>query len=103
MEKTYESDIRKLSQHLFWDVDRDAVFFDKHRKLIIQRVLDYGLWNDWKIILNYYGLNQIAETAVTIRELDPRSVSLISVLTDIPKEKFLCYTMKQSTPKHWDF
>jgi hypothetical protein len=103
MAKIDNFDIKRLSKHLFWDVDRDLVSFEEHKKLVIQRVLDYGLLEDWVIILNFYGIQQIAETAMTLRELDPKSISFISVLTDIPKENFLCYTMKQSMPQHWNF
>ena len=77
--------------------------FDKNKKLIIQRTLDYGLVSDWKIILNHYGIKKIAATAITLKELDKKSMSFISLLSGISVDKFLCYTTKQSTPKHWDF
>ena len=95
--------INDLSKHLFWDVDRSKLDFKKNKKSIIQRVLDYGLINDWRIIYDYYGINEIAETATTLRDLDKKSISFISLLSNIPKEEFLCYTTKQLIPKHWDF
>lgn len=95
--------IQNLSNHLFWDVNTQKIDFDKNKKLIIQRTLDYGLMSDWEIILSYYGIQQIAETAITLRDLDKKSLSLISLLSGIPKEKFLCYTTKLSIPKHWNF
>ena len=96
-------EITDLSSHLFWDVDNKNLSLIKNQKLIIQRVLDYGLINDWKIIMDYYGIEKIAETATKIKDLDKKSVAFISTLSNIPKEKFLCYTMRQSHPKHWDF
>lgn len=95
--------ISKLSDHIFWDVDKDTLDAQKNKRLIIQRVLDYGLLNDWNMIKNYYGVNEIAQTATTLRELDPRSLSFISQISKIAPENFLCYTTIRSQPKHWNF
>lgn len=95
--------IDNLSQHLFWDVDGGKLDFDKDRKFIIHRVLDYGLLTDWKIISDYYGIPAIAKTTLSIKDLDKKSASFIALLSGIPKEKFKCYTSKQSTQKHWNF
>lgn len=92
-----------FSGHLFWDVDINKLCFEKNRKFIIHRVLDYGLINDWQIISAYYGIDQIAEVAITIKDLDKKAMTFISLLSKIPKENFLCYTTQQSIPKHWNF
>lgn len=96
-------DISKLSEHLFWDVDKDILDAQKNKRLIIQRVLDYGLMQDWYMIKDHYGVDEIAQTATTLKELDPRSLSFISQISKIPLENFLCYTTIQSQPKHWNF
>ena len=95
--------IPKLSDHLFWDVDKDMLDVQKHKRLIIQRVLDYGLMQDWHIIKDHYGVGEIAQTATTLKELDPKSLSFISAISKIPAENFLCYNTIQSRPKHWNF
>ena len=94
---------KNLSKHLFWDINAHNLDPQKNKKQIIQRVLDYGLISDWQIIYNYYGINKITKTALTIRDLDKKSASFISLLSKIPKEKFLCYTIQQSIPRHWNF
>ena len=98
-----DCEIDNLSKHLFWDVNKSNLSLENNKKLVIQRVLDYGLINDWKIIYNYYGIEEIAKIAVAIKDLDKKSISFISVLSNTPIEEFLCYTTKQSIPKHWDF
>jgi len=95
--------ITDFSKHLFWDIDRTKLDFEKNNAFIIERVLDYGLINDWNIIYDYYGIEKIAKVSTKLRNLDKKSISFISTLSKIPKEKFLCYTAKQSSPKHWDF
>lgn len=101
--KKITNSIKDLSKHLFWDTELKKLDFEKNKKIIISRVLDYGLINDWKIIYKYYGIKRIAEITMTIRNLDKKSVSFIASLSKIPIEKILCYTTKQSIPKHWDF
>lgn len=98
-----EIKLEHLSKHLFWDVNINELDVQKHRKQIIHRVLDYGLISDWQIIRDYYGIGQIAESALTIKDLDKKSASFIALISKIPKEKFACYATKQSAPKHWDF
>ena len=95
--------INKLSPHLFWDVDSQKLDFQKNKKLIIQRTLEYGLISDWNIIIHHYGITEMAKTATLLKDLDKKSVSFISLLSGIPKEEFLCYSTKQSIPKHWNF
>ncbi len=95
--------LKTLSPHLFWDVDKNLLDFETDKKLIIQRVLQYGLLNDWNIIFTYYGISEIANTAKTLKDLDRKSISFISLLSNLPKEEFLCYTIKQSTLPPWNF
>lgn len=95
--------INDLSSHLFWDVDSTSLDFSQNERLIIQRVLDYGLFSDWKILINQYGIEKIARVATQLKDLDKKSISLISLLSGIPRKKFKCYTIKQSTNQHWHF
>jgi len=98
-----KSQITNLSPHLFWDVDKDNIDLEKNKKFIIHRVLEYGLLRDWQFIYSHYGIEDISNTVINIKDLDKKSLSFISLLSKVPKEKFLCYTLMQSTPQHWNF
>jgi len=100
---TGNKDISELSDHLFWDVQRTKLDPQKNKKLIIHRVLDYGLMQDWKFITMYYGLDNILNTARQIRDLDPKTASFLAHLSNTSVSDFLCYTTKQSTKQHWNF
>jgi hypothetical protein len=101
--KNINIDIKRLSPHLFWDVDAETISFERHGEFIVKRVLDYGLMKDWEILHQNLGIEKIANIAVTIKDLDPRSLSFISTLSKTPKEEFQCYTFQQSIPPHWNF
>jgi hypothetical protein len=92
---------KQFSQHLFWDIDINTLDFSKHKAYIVNRVMQYGLFNDWKIILEIYGLSSITDIAKNIRDLDQKSMEFLSLLSNIPREDFLCYTQMPSTQKHW--
>ncbi len=93
--------IQDFSKHLFWDTDRSKLDFEKSKTFIIKRALQYGLINDWEIIYNYYGIDEIANTMLNVRDLDEKSMNFIAKLANIPKEQFLCYTTKQLNRLHW--
>lgn len=101
MEETIE--INKLSSHLFWDVDKETLSFDKNAEFVVGRIMDYGLMEDWIVLRNSIGIQKIAEIAMNIRDLDPKSLHFIATLANIPIEKFRCYTIQQSIPPHWNF
>ena len=49
------------------------------------------------------GIKVISDTATTLRSLDPKAMSFISAITNIPKEQFRCYALRQSSQRHWTF
>lgn len=95
--------ISLLSPHLFWDTDINDIDIEQHKQFIIGRVVGYGTISDWRIIHEHIGLEEIGRLAKEIRDMDAKSCSFLSLVTNIPKEEFKCYTLKQSVPPHWNF
>jgi hypothetical protein len=98
--------LRKLplfSRHLFWDVPKESVNLEKHSEFIIKRVLEYGLIDDWNFIKDYYGLQKIVDIAKKFRELEPRALSYLSVISKTPKEEFKCYNYQQLNQAYWNY
>lgn len=90
-----------FSPGLFWDVDWSKLDMDQHARFIVQRVLEYGFYKDWRVILGYYGLNRIVSTAQQFRTLDPRALAFLCALSSTSKEQYRCCTTKLSTPGPW--
>ncbi len=93
----------KFSNNLFWDTSLENIDLEEHAPYVIQRTLEYGMTEDWKLLLAYYGLDRIKKEAIQLRTLEPKALSYISALTNTPKNKFRCYTLKQSMPTHWNY
>ena len=85
-------DLTQLSPHLFWDVNHESVSWNTHKEFVVERILDYGLTEDWLLLRRHLGIAEIAEIASHSRNLSPRSLAFISALSKKPKEEFRCYT-----------
>ena len=68
--------IYQFTPNFFWDTDLSMLSMDNHSTYIIQRTLEYGQMNDWRLINQYYGLQKIVEECKQIRTLDPVCHSL---------------------------
>ena len=100
MDKTIT--INDFSKHLFWDVDLDGFDFEKHKVHLINKVLEYGLINDWNLLKKVYGLETIKEVSLNLRSLDAVTLSYLSALFNIDKREFRCYKHKQMYPTYWN-
>ncbi len=94
--------INDLSDYLFWDMDKSAVNFVKSKKSIIYKVLEFGTTNDWKIIKEVYGLEEIKKAAITFRSLDPVTLAFLANYFHLNKSDFRCYTNKLSVQNFWN-
>jgi hypothetical protein len=98
-----ELNIGQLSSHLFWDVDIHTLSFNENKQFILKRIIEYGFLSDWLALTNHMGIEEIADVLSSCRELDPRALSFIASLSKRSKDKFLCSTTQQSSPRYWNF
>lgn len=91
----------KIRKELFWDVDSDKMDEKKNRRLIIERVIKQGNLQELNSIIDFYGKFGIGETIKTLNYIDPKTLNFFSLFLNIPKNKFKCYTRKQSINQHW--
>ena len=89
-----EEYISKLSLYLFWDIDITKADMDTCPAQIIQRVLEYGQWEDWQLIRSYYGLDKIVSICKSLRTLDP--------ISNTSKEEYRCYHESLRNPTIWN-
>jgi len=90
-----------FSKNLFWDIDPAELDPKRHIKYIVSRVLEIGTFDDWVLLCHHYTLATIIKIAQTLRAVDPKSLAFLSVVGHVPIETFRCYTLKQSSQKHW--
>jgi hypothetical protein len=98
-----EFDINNLSEHLFWDIDRKSLDFQKNKTTIIERVFTRGNLQDLQIVIQFYGVETIKQEIVKAGFLDKKTLNFASIFLNIPKNEFKCYTKIQSKQVHWNF
>lgn len=83
--------IDRFSKILFWDIDLNEADMDKYPAHFIQRVLEYGTMDDWRLLRSYYGLHKIVEECKHLRTLDPVCLSYICAISHTNPEEYRCY------------
>ena len=78
--------IQGFSDNIFWDVDRDHIDLSLHAPYVVQRVLEYGQIGDWKLLLAYYGLDEIVSISKNLRSLETRALAFISTISRTPQD-----------------
>lgn len=91
-----------LRKELFWDVEYDNLDVEKHKRIIIERVLTLGNLDEFMFILNTFSTNTLVDEIKKIAWLDPKTLSFVVSFFNIDKKNLRCYTKKQSTISHWN-
>jgi len=92
--------IESLSQYLLWDMDKKQLDAAKHSVQLIQRILERGTLDDWKLTRDFYGMDKIVTDCKRMRTLNPKALSFICALSDTKKEDYRCYQLRQSLQTH---
>lgn len=93
----------QLPKRLFWDIDPSTLDWHKNARFIIQRVIQRGSIEEWKVLKDVYGLPFIKNEILKIRTLDPKTFHFFAAYFDIQKTDFRCFTTRQSIPKHFNY
>ena len=86
-----------FSKYLFWDTYSTKVDLERNSPYVVQRVLEYGELSDWRLLLEYYGLERIVEISKQLRSLDPKALSFLCVVSQTHEEDYRCYSQTPLT------
>jgi len=81
-----------FSRHIFWETDFDAIDWKKKEGYVIEKVVEYGNLEDWKLLKQLYGMDKIKEAVLNARYLRKKTSHFFSQIFDEPIENFRCYT-----------
>lgn len=95
--------MHKFSKQLFWDVNPENLDFEKHKAFIVQRVLEYGLMEDWKALNKTIKKAELIEIIKNLRYLDLITMHFVSNFYKIPLDDLRCYKQKQLAGHFWDY
>jgi hypothetical protein len=93
----------QLRTSLFWDTDIQTIDFQQHKASIIERIIMRGRWDEFKIMLAFYGKEVVKQVILDARYLDKYSLAFCSTIFQTPINQFRCYKLAQSNPTLWGF
>ena len=91
-----------LRKELFWDIDFDNLNIEKHKRLIIERVITLGELDEFHYILMIYGKHVIKQIIMELGYLDPKTMNFVTTYFGMSKKQLRCYTKKLSVQQHWN-
>ncbi|MEJ0104694.1 MAG: hypothetical protein WDO19_20005 [Bacteroidota bacterium] len=92
-----------ISKKAFWDIRFEDLDFEKNKEYIIAKVFEYGKWKDMLAITHYYGEKEVKEALKKSYNLSNNTIVFASIIFNLPKQEFQCYTQKQLQKKPWPF
>lgn len=69
-----ELKISEFRASLFWDIDKSKLDFEANAVHIIEKAINKGTWEDFKLVLDYYGREMVAKTVKNLRYMDKRTL-----------------------------
>ena len=88
-------------KRIFWDVNFEALDYDKKAGFIIERVFERGDVEDIRQCRRYYGDEVIQKILTNSRWISLPVICLASALFNNQLTDYKCYNMAQSNPAHW--
>lgn len=96
MSKTVDKPV--FNKRIFWDVDFEALDYDKKSSFIVERVFERGDVDDIRQCRRYYGDEKVTDVLLNAKYLPERRLHLAAAVIDRPYTQFRCYTLKQLNP-----
>lgn len=91
-----------FSPHLFWEVYKSKLDFEKNKEQIVYQVVEYGLMHDWLLLQKVYPPEKLKAIATSLRALDKKTLSYLAHHFNVEKTEFRCYTESQSPQNFWN-
>lgn len=101
--KMEKQNIPNLSKRIFWDIDVDTLDYEKDRVYIIDKVMNYGLWEDFVALMQFYKKDIVKQEIVKSPYLKKDVINFLCFYFDLKLTDFECYTRRQSQEPHWNY
>jgi len=84
----------QFRKELFWDINFSTLDIEKHKNLIVERVLSFGNLDEFNYLLSLYSYQTIKQINTQLGYLDPKTIAFVSGFFKIDKMKMRCYIQK---------
>ena len=87
-----------FNKRIFWDVNFEALDYDKKASFVIERVFERGDVDDIRQCRRYYGDEKVTEALLNAKYLPLSTTYLAAAVIDRPLTDFRCYKLRQLNP-----
>jgi hypothetical protein len=84
-----------FNKRIFWDVNFEALDYDKKSSFVIERVFERGDVDDIRQCRRYYGDEKVAQALLNAKFLSLATTYLAAAVIDRPLTDFRCYKLRQ--------
>lgn len=88
--------LAQLQPELFWDIDPNSLDWNKHKQLIVERVLERGSYKSFQITEEHYGLEEMKKLICRMTYMHPKDMAFVKIYFQLKSEDLKCYTAKRS-------
>ncbi|MBO0938195.1 hypothetical protein J2I47_16705 [Fibrella sp. HMF5335] len=92
-----------ISATAFWDVDVNMIDFDKRSLFVMEKVANYGTWDDFIQLVRFYGTERFRREIVKAAYLKKDVINFLCVIYNLSPQDFICYTRRQSQNLPWTY
>lgn len=90
-----------LNKALLWDFGEKDYDVNKHKIIIIQRVVEYGALSDWCFIVKNYDEDSIISIIKQMPSLSNKSINFVCKVFNLDKSDLKCCTKAPWRVQHW--
>lgn len=84
-----------LSKKAFGEVPFEKIDFDGQARFVMEKVFNFGSWDNQIALIRYYGLDNIKKEVVHVPYFRKPVLAFLYFYFNLPKSAFKCYTKKQ--------
>jgi hypothetical protein len=93
--------IPNLSKTAFLDVNFEQLDYENRSAFIMEKVFNYGLWEDQLAVVKYYGKERVKREIVKGVYFKKKVFRFLCVAFDLEPTDFTCYIRRQSTAQNF--
>lgn len=91
----------EINPALLWDFGQKKIDYKKHKRIIVQRVVEYGGPEDWAKMFSLYSENEIIAEIKELVGLSALNANFVCKLFNLKKTDLKCYTKTHWRIAHW--
>ena len=92
-----------ISKKAFWDISFEDLDFEKSSLFVMEKVFNYGVWDDQVKIIRFYGPDRIRNEIIHAGYLRKPVLSFLCVILKLKKTDFEGYNKMLLNPMPWNY